>query len=131
MSPAQKANKAFRHGDFSVSRRHDVRSSAHGCTGTEFARSRLGPVPILLPELTADGLVLWRLRRTPEDQLWCMVGEFAGELALTLHDQASRLVPVAEFHQTIASVVNRAETLQAEFVTAGWEVVDVDLDEPD
>ena len=86
---------------------------------------------MLLPEITADGLVLWRLCWTPESQLWCVVGDCAGELALTIHDQTSGLVPVVEVYPTIPSVVSRAEALRDEFIAAGWEVVDVDLNEPD
>ena len=94
-------------------------------------RSIVRGVPTLLPELTADGLVLWRVRRSPEHQLWCVVGDFGGELTLTLYDLASDKVPVEEVHPTITSLVGRADALQVEFTTAGWELVDVDLDEPD
>ena len=94
-------------------------------------RSIVRAVPTLLPELTADGLVLWRARRSPEHQLWCVVGDFGGELTLTIYDLASDKVLVEEVHKTIASLVSRADSLQCEFTTAGWELVDVDLDEPD
>ena len=59
------------------------------------------------------------------------VGDFGGELTLTIYDLASDKVPVEEVHSTIASLVSRADALQGEFATAGWELVDVDLDEPD
>ena len=83
-----------------------------------------------LPELTAEGLTLWRLRRAPDDQLWCSVSEFAGELALTVHDLASDQVRVAEAHWGIVPLVDRADELRDEFVDEGWIVVDVDLVEP-
>lgn len=88
-------------------------------------------MPTLLPELTADGLVLWRVRRSPEHQLWCVVGDFGGELTLTVYDLASDKVPVKEVHSAIASLVSRADALQREFTATGWELIDVDLDEPD
>ena len=88
-------------------------------------------MPAFLPEVTADGLILWRLRRTPEQQLWCAVSEFAGELALTVHDVATDQMPVAETYWDIESLVSRAEALRDQFLAAGWEAVDVDLDEPD
>ena len=84
----------------------------------------------LFPELTNEGLVLWRLRRTSEDQLWCAVTDFAGELALTVHDVASDQVKVAETHWDIVSLVDRSDELRDEFVELGWTLVDVDLVEP-
>lgn len=84
----------------------------------------------LLPELTAGGLNLWRLRRTPEEQLWCSVSDFAGELALTVHDLAADQVKVAETHWDVVSLVDRSEELREEFVAVGWTMVDVDLVEP-
>ena len=88
-------------------------------------------MPALFPEVTTDGLILWRLRRAPERQLWCAVSEFAGELALTIHDIPTDRMPVAETHWDIGSLVDRAEALRAQFLAAGWEAVDVDFDEPD
>ena len=84
----------------------------------------------LFPELTNEGLVLWRLRRTSEDQLWCAVTDFAGELALTVHDVASDQVKVAETHWDVVSLVDRSDELRDEFVELGWTLVDVDLVEP-
>ena len=88
-------------------------------------------VTTLLPELTAAGLVLWRIRRSPEHQLWCVVGDLDGELTLTTYDPASDTVPVEEVYPTITALVSRADALRDQFTTAGWELVDVDLDEPD
>ncbi len=106
-----------------------VRSDAHNETGTRIAT--VVSVPTYTPELTADGVVLWRLRRTSEHQLWCVVGDFGGELTLTIYDLASDKVPVEEVHATIASLLSRADALRDQHTAAGWELVDVDLDEPD
>ncbi len=84
---------------------------------------------VLVPELTTDGLVLWRLRE-PNRQLWCTVEDFAGQLALRVYDPGTGHTAVAEAH-TVASVVGRADELRIQFVAEGWELVDVDLDEPD
>ena len=84
----------------------------------------------LLPELSAEGLTLWRLRRTSGDQLWCSVSEFAGELALTVHDLASDPVKVAEAHWDVVSLIDRSDELRDGFIASGWTVVDVDLVEP-
>ena len=77
------------------------------------------------------GLVLWRLRRSPEKHLWCSVRESQAQLTLILQDPATPRTAVAEGHQDIQSLVERAEYLRHHLELAGWEVVDVDLDEPD
>ena len=82
-------------------------------------------------ELTANGLVLWRLRRSSNQQLWCTAFERDGELTLTFHDPASERRPVAETHGHIASLMERADELRVLLVGASWEELDVDLDEPD
>ena len=41
--------------------------------------------------------------------MWCVVGDFGGELTLTICDLASDEAPVEEVHSTIASLVSRAE----------------------
>ena len=81
--------------------------------------------------MTAHGLVLWRLRRSPEEQLWCTVRDFAGELALVVQNQATPRTAIAEPHPDIARLIDRAETLREQLMAAGWQLVDVDLDEPD
>ena len=86
---------------------------------------------VLLPELTASGLVLWRLRRSSDQQLWCSVRDRDGELGLTVHEPAADRTLVSELHQSITPLVNRADNLRHQLVDAGWQVVDVDLDEPD
>ncbi len=52
-------------------------------------------------------------------------------MTLTIYDQSTNRPALTEVHETIASVVSRAEALRDQAVAAGWEVVDVDLDEPD
>lgn len=82
------------------------------------------------PELTAWGLVLWRLRRSQDQQLWCSVRDVGGELALTVHDPANDRSAVAEVHPEIVPLVHRADALKDQFVCAGWQLIDIDLDEP-
>ena len=85
----------------------------------------------LFRELTAQGLVLWRLRRSSNQQLWCTVFERDGELALTFHDPAADRRPVAETHSHVGPLMDdRADELRVLLVGAGWSEVDVDLDEP-
>ena len=38
---------------------------------------------------------------------------------------------ISEVHTDIVHLVDRAAALQKRYVAAGWEAVDVDLDEPD
>ena len=84
-----------------------------------------------LPELTANGLILWRVRRSRHEQLWCSVNDFAGELSLTVQDPAAPRVAAAEVHQNIGSLMDRAEHVRDKLVADGWTLVDVDLDGPD
>ena len=85
----------------------------------------------LLPELTAKGLVLWRLRWSPEQPLWCSVRGGAGGLTLTVHNPATDQTSVREAHPTVTILVDRAENLRSQLVAAGWKALDVDFDEPD
>ena len=112
-------------------------SSAHTClrldahieTGTGIAT--VVPMSALAPELTADGLVLWRLRRGAERRLYCEVKDLAGELLIRVHDPATARTAVSEVHETIAAVVDRAEHLRRQYSAAGWQLVDVDVGEPE
>ena len=83
------------------------------------------------PELATGDVVLWRLRWTPDRLLSLVVGPRNNVLTLTIHEAASGMMTVGEVHPTIVSAVNRAQSLRDKFVAAGWEPVDVDLDEPD
>ncbi len=85
----------------------------------------------VLPEVTASGLILWRLRLSPEEQLWCSVHDFAGDLSLTVQDPAEARTAAAAAHPNIGSLIDRAEHLRDQLEAAGWRLVDVDLDEPD
>ena len=66
----------------------------------------------LIPELTTRGLILWRLRRSPDEQLWCSVCDLAGELTLTVHAPGMPRTSMAEVHPHVGSLVERASTLQ-------------------
>ena len=59
------------------------------------------------------------------------MSDFAGEFALTVNNLGTGQVLVAEAHPEIVPLMNRAWGLRDQFVSAGWEEVDVDLDEPD
>ena len=84
-----------------------------------------------LPEVTAEGLILWRMRRSPHEQLWCSVHDFAGELSLTIQNPAKPGTADAEVHSNIGSLIDHADHMRDQLLAGGWEIVDVDLDEPD
>ena len=83
----------------------------------------------LVPEVTASGLLLWRLRRAADQQLWCAVRQAAaqGSLVLTVHDTASGQTVVDETHADIVPLVERAEAMRDVLVAAGWQLIDVDV----
>ncbi len=87
----------------------------------------------VLPEVTASGLILWRLRLSSAQQRWCSVcvPDDAGELVLTICDPGTDWALISEAHADIGLLVARAESLRDQFVAAGAVIVDVDLDEPD
>jgi len=88
-------------------------------------------MPALLPELLSDGLVLWRLRRSPEESFWCSVSDREGRLVLTIQSPSNTRLTMSESHTHIRSIIDRADRLQEQFCAAGWVEVDVDFDEPD
>ena len=95
---------------------------------------RAAPTPVqsaAKQELPVGDVVLWRLRWTPDRLLSLVVGPRKNVLTLTIHEAASGIMTVGEVHPTIASAVDRAQALRDKFVAAGWEPVDVNLDEPD
>ena len=86
-------------------------------------------------EVTVNGLILWRMRRSPDEQLWCTVrdrtDEKGGGLVLTVQDPGKLRTATAKECANVQSVVDVADRLRDQLTTAGWHVVDVDLDEPD
>ena len=88
------------------------------------------PDAALLPEVTADGLVLWRLR-VPDHRLWCTVEDIAGQPLLRVFDPSTRQTVAHDTLDTAALVVQRADDLRDLFIASGWEQVDVDPGEPE
>ena len=83
------------------------------------------------PEVTTQGLILWRVRHAEGDQLWCGVTDHGGELELFVYSPETDHTPHAEKHVDITMLVRRADLIRNDYVTRGWQLVDVDLDEPD
>ena len=87
-------------------------------------------MPTLFPELTAEGLVLWRLHRSDGLERWCMVMDFGGALTLVVHELTTDGDdPAAEVHGDFAALVRRSEVLRGELVAEGWHEVEVDPDD--
>ena len=84
----------------------------------------------LLAELTANRLVLWRLRSLT-DQLWCSVRVRRGELDLMVLNVAEDEAVIDETQPGIVALMERADDVRDQLVTDGWQEIDVDLDEPD
>lgn len=80
----------------------------------------------ILPEVTADGLVLWRVRKTKGRQAWCYVTEFCGEVTLSVHDLGTDDVFIAEVHSSLLPLVERADRIRRQLLATGWEDYDPD-----
>ena len=75
--------------------------------------------------------MLWRVRRSPQEQLWCSVRARESGPVLAVEDPATPLTAVTEHHSHIGALIERSEHLRSQLQAAGWTAVDVDLDEPD
>ena len=79
------------------------------------------------PEITTQGLVLWRLQRSPERHIRCLVGRFGAKLVLVVHSEGKVLV--AESHSDIVSVVSQSDAMRASYLRKGWEEVESERDD--
>ena len=83
-------------------------------------------------EVTVNGLILWRMCRSPDEQLWCRVRDGkGGGLVLTIEDPGTRKIVTAKECANIQSLVDSADRLSDRLTTARWQVVEVALDGPD
>ncbi len=80
-----------------------------------------------VPEITTQGLVLWRLQRTPERHVRCLVGRFGAKLVLAVHSEGKVLV--AESHSDIISVVTQSDAMRASYLRQGWEELESERDD--
>ena len=79
------------------------------------------------PEITTQGLVLWRLQRSPERHIRCLVGRFGAKLVLAVHSEGKVLV--AESHSDIVSIVSQSDAMRASYLRKGWEEVESERDD--
>ena len=80
----------------------------------------------LLPELTAQGLVLRRVRLSPGQQLWCSVRDGSGGLTLSLRNPATDQTSVAEADPSNTLLIDRGKNLRDQLVAAGWKAFDAE-----
>ena len=95
----------------------------NGVTRVTDSLTRQGPDGANLPELPADGLVLWRVSNGGYEW-WCSVEDFGESLSLRVHSPNGERTVVAESHDTAAAVVARADELRAQCMDDGWELVE-------
>ena len=92
--------------------------------GTERALQivEMGARPLeTLAEPTAPPVVVWHLRRMPDQALWCLATKVGHLYALTVcRDTSPRARPMRERFADIASLVTRAEQVKEEFLAMGW-----------
>ena len=71
--------------------------------------------------ITAKAVVVWHLRRTPDQEVWCLATDADHRFTLTVPcdpEDPTRLV--AERHADIASLMRRADQVKQEFLGRGW-----------
>ena len=81
----------------------------------------------LAPEITSQGLALWRLKRSSTRHIRCLVGRFSGKLVLAIHSEGKVLV--AESHSDIVRLVNQAEAMKAAYLRKGWTEIESEQDD--
>jgi len=70
------------------------------------------------PEVTDQGLALWRLRRSPEQYLRCLVGTYEDKLVLAIRSEGKMLL--VESHADITMLVRRADAMKVTYLRQGW-----------
>ena len=90
-------------------------------------RSRAGTREPVTPELGEHGLLLWRLRKRPCPDMWCLVARVPGGYALAVDWEGSGSAgpAIAERLHDVSSVVRRSDALKAGFLGGGWWEIDV------
>jgi hypothetical protein len=79
-------------------------------------------------DLMANGLILWRLARGAQSDLWCLVFEHPRGLCFVLDDDPHGTQPYTDYgeHADIVSLVKRTDELKAALMQCGWTELDVD-----
>jgi hypothetical protein len=81
-----------------------------------------------ISEVARDGLILWRLMRSGDRDLWCLVFETSIGFFLEVDDHPEGTEPpcMSERHADVIALVTRTDTLKNAFLQNGWTEVDVD-----
>ena len=81
-----------------------------------------------ISEVARDGLILWRLTRSQDRDLWCLVFESSIGFVRVVEDHPEGSEPpcMSERHADFIAHVGRTDTLKDTFLRDGWTEVDVD-----
>jgi hypothetical protein len=81
-----------------------------------------------ISEVARDGLILWRLTRSGEHDLWCVVFETSIGFFLVVEDHPERTEApcMSERHADVIALVSRSDALKDDYLQDGWSDVDVD-----
>jgi hypothetical protein len=81
-----------------------------------------------ISEVARDGLILWRLTRSGDRDLWCLVFETSIGFFLVVEDHPEGTEPpcMSERHADVIALVRRSDTLKDAFLRDGWLDADVD-----
>lgn len=79
-------------------------------------------------DLMANGLILWRLARAGQSDLWCLVFEHPNGLCFVLDDDPHGTQPYKDYgqHSDIAGLIKRTDVLKAALMQRGWAELDVE-----
>ncbi len=72
-------------------------------------------------------LVVWHLRRRPDQEVWCLVTKEDDLFALTVsRDPEDPTRPMAGHYTDKASIIRRADLVKQEFLGRGWHEAGLD-----
>ena len=83
-------------------------------------------MPTTLADWPAKPVVVWRLRRHPDQEVWCLATRVRHLFLLTVcHDTSHRAGPMRERFADIESILQRADQVKEDFLDMGWREPEV------
>ena len=78
-------------------------------------------LPVTLADSSPKPVVVWRLRRHPNQEVWCLATKVGHLFVLTVcHDTSHRAGPMRERFGDIVSILQRADQVKEDFLNMGW-----------
>ncbi len=78
-------------------------------------------MPPMLADSTAKAVVVWRLWRRPDQELWCLVTKIGHLFALAMRgDTTHSGRPMRGRYADVVSVIQRADQVKEHFLAMGW-----------